>query len=80
MYTKIAYNSFNVCSVGISNGKVENTTEESVVQCIDALRNAALYFSELNNQYAARLQALRVSGDLSSQVLKTVLFLCPANL
>ena len=79
LYTKIAYNASNVLPVRFTDGKVENTTEECVVQCIDALRNAALYFSELNNQYSARLLAMKVTGDLSSQVLKTVLFLLPTD-
>lgn len=80
LYTKIAYNASNVLSIRFIHGKVENTTEECVVQCIDALRNAALYFSELNNQYSTRLLAMKVTGDLSSQVLKTVALLLSVEL
>jgi BRO1-like domain len=75
LYTKIAYNASNVLSVPLPNGKVENTTEECVVQAIDALRNAALYFSQLANEYSTRLLPMKVTGDLSSQALKTVTLL-----
>ena len=69
LYTKIAYNASNV----------ENTTEECVVQAIDALRNAALYFSQLANEYSTRLLPMKVTGDLSSQALKTLKDVCIAQ-
>ena len=47
-------------------------TIERITACIDHLRNAALYFRELRNQYSSRLENLKTSGDLNSQVLQVV--------
>lgn len=47
-------------------------TEERIQLCIEALRSAGLYFSELSIQYSSRLKTSKCSDDLSGPVLKTV--------
>ena len=47
-------------------------TEERIQLCIESLRSAGLYFSELSKQYSSRLKTTKCSEDLSAPVLKTV--------
>lgn len=54
LYTKIAYNASNVLSVPYLMGRLRIQQKSAVVQAIDALRNAALYFSQLANEYSTR--------------------------
>ena len=51
---------------------MDDLTIERIDAGLGHLRNAALYFRELRNQYSSRLENLKTSGDLNTTVLHVV--------